>query len=295
MAGNDIVVRESFAARTQTCNSEGVLTSCSMTFLAGLADPNSFILEDAALAAVQAASPATAGALVRESIGVSERLASNLLKVSVTYTSLDHSYKSKEEEEVVGKDTDSASNFSGEISSSVEHVNYGKILKSFGTVPPNVRGALGLDEEGNATGIDRECASPRFTETHTFSRKKFNSSYFGRLISMKDSVNKAAFRGFAAGEVKFSGVSFQRNGRGKDAKYVVTFTFDVRKNEKASRVDGIAVPAKRGWDVVCPYIRSCVDNYQGSPHKTTRMTGGWIAEVYPSADFKALKIGTGSF
>ena len=295
MAGKDIIVRESFAERSKTCNSTGVLTSCSMTFLAGLADPNSFILEDAALAAVKAASPAAAGALVRESIGVSERLASNLLKVSVTYKSLDLSYESEDEEDVVGKDTDSASDFSGEISSSTEHVNYGKILRSFGEVPLNVRGALGLDEEGNATGIDRECASSRFMETHTFSRKKFNSSYFGRLIAMKDSVNKAAFRGFAAGEVKFSGVSFQRNGRGKDAKYVVTFTFDVRKNEKVTVVDGIAVPAKRGWDVVCPYIRSCVDNSQGSPHKTTRMTGGWIAEAYPSADFKALKIGTGSF
>ncbi len=296
-----IYVDESFEARTQTVTSAGVLQSADVTYLVRTNQPGVIVDENDALEVVRGYAPTTLGTtLYRDTIRISERLAPHLLKVVVVYATLESSYSHHAtDEEDSGTDfgtgNASSSDFSGEISSGTEHVNYGTILASFGDVPPNVEGAFGLDEEGNVTGIDRECAFCSFSETHTFSKNKFNSSFLSTLLELKDHVNKTSFRGFSAGEVKFSGVSFQRQGSGSSRKYVVTYRFDVRKNEGAVTVNGVKIPAKYGWDVVCPYNRSCMVTVKGKNCKTTQMTGGWIARVYPFASFTSLGIGTGSF
>jgi hypothetical protein len=297
----NIYVDESFEARTQTVSSSGVLQSADVTYLVRTDQPGEVVGEDEALEVVRNYAPKTLGTLSRNTISISERLAPHLLKVVVAYVSSDYSYSyggDDEEEDssaYTGTGNAASTDFSGEISSGTEHVNYGTILESFGDVPPNVEGAFGLDEEGNVTGIDRECAFCSFSETHTFSKNKFNSSFLSKLLELKDHVNSSSFRGFSAGEVKFSGVSFQRQGSGNSRKYVVTYRFDVRKNEGAVVVNGVKIPAKYGWDAVCPYNRSCLVDKSGEKRKTTQMTGGWIARVYPFASFTSLGIGTGSF
>lgn len=66
-------------------------------------------------------------------------------------------------------------------------------------------GAIEVDGEGNVNGVEVTMPTMTLSETHTFTDTKVTSDYQKRLFMLTGTVNKAAFRGFAAGEVLFLG------------------------------------------------------------------------------------------
>lgn len=136
-------------------------------------------------------------------------------------------------------------------------------------------------------GVDVGVAGFKFTETHPIPDSAVTFEYEQALSKASWHVNDAPFRGYEAGEVLFKGVSGSKNGT---EKWTLNFEFEVIHNEKNVAIGDIVVAEKKGWDYASVrFTPKLSDDNSGI---IIKITGVFVDQVYPTADFSSLGIGT---
>lgn len=105
------------------------------------------------------------------------------------------------------------------------------------------------------------------------------------MYRLTGKTNDAAWRGFAAGEVLFQGVS--GSYRSGDDVVELTFRFAASPNRTNINVGGITVSSKKGWDYM--WVRYA-DNVDGD-NIVKQPVAVYVERVYEEGDFGGLGIG----
>lgn len=107
------------------------------------------------------------------------------------------------------------------------------------------KGGIGWDGE-RFEGIDVPTPVYSFSETHYLASAFVTSTYKQTVKSIaRNPVNNAAFRGFAAGEVLFLGVSGSLRSV---TQWELTFAFQAQENLAGLTIGDITGVNKDGWD-----------------------------------------------
>lgn len=293
-------VRELFADRIQTMESSGKYKSLELVYhvLDVEADGDYLTVngvmypattEHYALEAVRAEAPAVMYGMARKELRITEKIDEHQYKVGVIYEySGIASPSSADDDRDAGDRTISFSGAAG-----TRHITHSlrTLEKSAGL--PDYQGAINVDNAGNINGVEILAPSLTFSETHFMTYKKFKISYIRRLSSLQGCVNSKAFRGFEAGEVRFDGFSATRRGSKREDQYEISLQFSVIPNQSATKVQGLRIPAKQGWDYV--WYKTRPESESEDKPAGSRLEGYYIEQLYKLADFALLGIKTTPF
>lgn len=145
---------------------------------------------------------------------------------------------------------------------------------------------IGHTSEGEPEGVEIVVPAFAWTETHTFHISQITFAYAMTIYNITGRVNAGSFRGFSAGEVLFKGASGgnQKNETEADVQY----NFEAQPNVTGLTVGEITGVSKYGWDYLwCIYTED--DN---AAMRYKKASGCYVDQVYRTADFSALQIGT---
>lgn len=284
-------IEQGFFDARQAIDGEGVAKSASVPFFVFEAEGKG---ADEILAAVRAAAPARLNGLFIDSVDLSQRVSEDTYTVTVTYTR--NEAKAREETTTQGEegDTTEYGNASPAVSfdttGGTRHIT--QSLSTVGRYPANAinyGGAIGVDGDGNVNGVDITMPVMTFSETHYFKPARVSLDFQKRLFMLTGTVNNKAFRGFAAGEVLFQGVSARRTGTDAEDLWELTYTFAVSPNQTEVKIsENITVATKAGWDYVWLTYSDGVVN--GT--RTRRPKAAYVERVYRASDFADLGINT---
>lgn len=157
---------------------------------------------------------------------------------------------------------------------------------------PNMQGAIGFDGE-RVNGTDIVIPTYEFTETHIKSKAQVDTAYRFTLAQLTGGVNNAAFRGFAAGEVLFRGVTGQLVNVEDDQQWQLNFRFAASPNRTVANGNPITVGTitnveKLGWEYLWVLYGDTVNENRLVQHPTAC----YVERLYPFVDFSELGIGT---
>lgn len=276
MATKEVKVKAGYYDWREATDAEGNYTSAEVPYFVFDAED-----EAGALAAVREEAPAQIGRLYLEEVAIDERMTDTVYKVLATY-------RVDEQRERAGGDSADAGNSDPTVSfdttGGTRHLN--RSLATISMTPAeatNYGGAIEVDGEGNVNGVDVTMPVMTFSETHTFAPSKVTTAYRKQLFLLTGTVNQAAFRGFAIGEVLFLGASGQKNGEFWD----ITFKFAVSPNRTNLKVtDSLIVSSKYGWDYLWVKFGEKVVN--GAIVKEP--IAAYVERVYEAGDFSKLKL-----
>jgi hypothetical protein len=132
-----------------------------------------------------------------------------------------------------------------------------------------------------AEGIDIYDPAFSWSETHYFHESKLTREFRRNIMKCVGKTNAGEFRGNAAGEVLFMGVSGRKRSK---HDYFLTFEFKHRENTTLT-LSGIPESVeKKGWD----YIETVYTSEDDEPVKL----GVLVHTVFEEADFDNLGIGS---
>lgn len=310
------IVTELFADRTQTIESSGKYSSLELFYLVQDVTLESEVItingvthpattEYFALQAVRDDCPKSIYGMARKELRISAKIDDTSYKVAVSYAYSGTSYIGREDDDAdAGDRTITFSSAAG-----TRHITHShETIERIGNAPDE-SGAINVDADHNIHGVEILSPSLSFSETHYFTYKKFKISYIRDLHALMGCVNAKAFRGFAAGEVRFDGFNSTRRGTKRDDLYEVTFHFAVIPNQPAQRIHGLSIPKKDGWDYLWLRTRK-KENGGQSPDGTSggqgageaaygsvtsAVEGAYIERIYHRGDFGRLKIKTAPF
>lgn len=159
---------------------------------------------------------------------------------------------------------------------------------------PNMNGAIGVDGE-TVQGVDIVVPQLTWTETYDVPNLYVKADYIKAVSGLTGSVNNAAFRGFAAGEVLFMGCSGsqQWDSDKGDGPWNLSYKFVASANQGAGKTfPSITIGAITGierdghdylWVLYEPDVQS------QTLLKKPKFV--YVNKVYPRRDFRALGIG----
>ena len=148
----------------------------------------------------------------------------------------------------------------------------------------DLKGAINFDGE-RVEGVDVQERRFAWNEQYTIPSTSFTQAYRITLFNLTYTINSAAFRGFAVGEVMFQGVTASQQGS-HDVE--ATYYFEASPNRVNYAVGAWTVTAKRGWDYQwVQYQKSEAGN-----RLITQPDGVWIEQVYAYGNFALLGIGS---
>lgn len=299
-------VRELFADRTQVMESNGQYASLELVYVVEeVLVPSETIYingksypataEHYALDAVRKTSPASLYGMARKNLRIVMKINESAYKVGVTYEySGSASPGSEDNDRDVG---DRTMQISGTLNQ--KHLTHAlKIVSKSPHLAEN-GGAINRDHDGTIHGVDVVSPQLTFSETHYFTYKNFTIRYIKNLYALQGCVNDAAFRGFAAGEVRFDTFDAHRKGTKRSDLYEVTYNFTVIPNQPAVTQHGLDIPAKDGHDYLWLHtLRKTALDSESQRHSSglsSDVDGYYIGRVYPRANFARLKIKTAPF
>ena len=274
MATKEVKVKAGYYDWREATDAEGNYTSAEVPYFVFDAED-----EAGALAAVREEATAQIGRLYLEEVAIDERMTDTVYKVLATY-------RVDEQRERAGGDSADAGNSAPAVffdtTGGTRHLN--RSLATISITPAeatNYGGTIEVDGEGNVNGVDVTMPVMTFSETHTFAPSKVTTAYRKQLFLLTGTVNQAAFRGFAIGEVLFLGASGQKNGEFWD----ITFKFAVSPNRTNLKVtESLIVPSKYGWDYLWVKFGEKVVN--GAIVKEP--IDAYVERVYEAGDFSQL-------
>lgn len=276
MATKEVKVKAGYYDWREATDAEGNYTSAEVPYFVFDAED-----EAGALAAVREEAPAQIGRLYLEEVAIDERMTDTVYKVLATYR-VDEQRERAEGDSADAGNSDPAVSF--DTTGGTRHLN--RSLATISMTPAeatNYGGAIEVDGEGNVNGVDVTMPVMTFSETHTFAPSKVTTAYRKQLFLLTGTVNQAAFRGFAIGEVLFLGASGQKNGEFWD----ITFKFAVSPNRTNLKVtDSLIVSSKYGWDYLWVKFGEKVVN--GAIVKEP--IAAYVERVYEAGDFSKLKL-----
>lgn len=148
-------------------------------------------------------------------------------------------------------------------------------------------GVIGVEKD-SVKGADILVPVVSFSETHYFLRKDLTRTLRSKWESMFARTNSVAFRGYAIGEVLFSGVQTTVKG-GPDGVVPVTFQFQRRANVTGEDVGGIVLDIE-GWELVDMRYKNALNTTSNRTEK--KPVTVLLHKVYKPGDFGELGIST---
>ena len=272
-------VEEAYSERTEKVNASGEIVEIEIHYLVFEAAD-----EDAALAAARTKAKAkTVTGMSLESVEVEERVNSTTWRVKAEYASTGSSGGDE------GGDDEDAFSTSFDTGGGTMHLN--QSLGTSAKAPndaPDFGGAIGVDGEGNVAGVDVTMPVFNFEETHTLSGTVVTNDWKKKVAALTGTINKAAFRGFAAGEVLFLGAAGSKRSKKASANWEITFRFAVSANQAQLKIGDLTIANKRGWDYLWVSYKTTVAANGKSLVK--KPAAAYVEKVYPDGDFGTLGI-----
>lgn len=273
-------VEEAYSERTEKVNALGDIVEIEIHYLVFEAAD-----EDAALAAARTkAKSKNVTGMTLESVEVEERVNATTWRVKAEYASSDSSGGDDG-----GGDEEDSFSTSFDTGGGTMHLN-----QSLGTTAkapndaPDFGGAIGVDGDGNVAGVDVTMPVFSFEETHTLSGTVVTDGWKKKVAAITGTVNKAAFRGFAAGEVLFLGASGSKRSKKASANWEITFRFAVSANQAQLKIGDLTIANKRGWDYLWVSYKTAVAANGKSLVK--KPSAAYVEKVYPDGNFGTLGI-----
>jgi hypothetical protein len=156
-----------------------------------------------------------------------------------------------------------------------------------GSTAPDFQGAIGVNGD-SIDGVDVTVPVFNFTESRRCAGSVVTGAYKLALFNATGKVNNASFRGFAAGEVLFLGASGTKTGIDD---WEIAYKFAASPNVASLAIGGgITVTAKKGWEYL--WVRFADTEDTSANAMVKRPVAAYVEQVYPTADFSTLGIGT---
>lgn len=164
----------------------------------------------------------------------------------------------------------------------------------FGENAPDMKKAIGVDADSVA-GVDIVVPAFKWTETYDVPDAYVTDNYIKSLGTLTGTVNQAAFRGFAAGEVLFVGASGSHEWDTQKGNGPWSLTFNFVQSSNAG--SGETLPAitigdiedieKKGHEYLWVKYESAVN--ESNAIKVPKFV--YVNKVYRDGDFSQLGIG----
>lgn len=158
---------------------------------------------------------------------------------------------------------------------------------------PDVKKAINMIGD-NVDGVDIVVPIFEWSEEYEIPGIALTPSYVVAVAELTGKVNDGAFRGFAAGEVLFLGVSGTTtlNPNQSDAASAATtslsYRFAASPNKENLDVGDIEVTEKKGWDFMWVRYEPEVGTEAGKILKTPKSV--YVDKVYDDGDFTILRL-----
>lgn len=197
------------------------------------------------------------------------------------------SYRPQAQEQTGPPPAGADSEYNFEVAANTVHITQSKatvgVFVPTGGTPPTATGAIGLTADG-VEGCDIIVPESRWSETHFLAESFVDAGYRGTLRNLVGKVNNATFRGHAAGEVLFTGVTGSK--RRSDKVWQLSYQFAYSPNATGLTVGDIASITKGGWEYLWVYYEPVVSAHQ----IIQRPAVVFVERVYDSGNFGSLGI-----
>lgn len=160
-----------------------------------------------------------------------------------------------------------------------------------------MKGAIAVDENG-VQGVDIIVPQLQWTENYDWPSSKVTSAYIRECHLLTGSTNIAPFRGFAAGEVLFAGMtgSHEWDEQRGDGPWSLSYRFIASPNRgpdlgglPAEPIGDIATYNKRGHEFLWVKYATQEDTVKNQLRRIPLAV--YVNPVYPEGDFSKLNIG----
>ncbi len=205
------------------------------------------------------------------------------------------SYSEKERNPATEKEQQSENGWGGSISfdtagttsnvsTSLRTVEAGYNQSLVGAAPDF--GGLINVSGSDVKGVDIIMPGLKFTETHEVPFEVITTEYASELSFLTGSVNDNTFRGFAAGEVLFTGCS----GQTKSAEiYTMSYNFVCQPSMENVPIGPFPGISKKGHEYLWVYFSESED--EDAKELVKQPVAYYVEQVYPEGDFSRLGIG----
>jgi len=158
---------------------------------------------------------------------------------------------------------------------------------------PDQQGAIGVDGD-SVQGVDIVIPALQWTETYDVPTQYITTDYVKTVSALTGTVNNAAFRGFAAGEVLFLGGTGSQDWDAEkgDSPWSLSYKFVAQNNADGTTMPTLTVGSitgisKKGHEYM--WVR-----YEDSVVSSTQLKRPkfvYVNQVYAETDFSLLGIG----
>lgn len=153
----------------------------------------------------------------------------------------------------------------------------------------SMNGAIGVDDS-SVNGVDVVVPALSWTETYDVPHAYITAAYIKGVAGLTGSVNKNAFRTFAAGEVLFMGCSGQQEWdeqRG-NGPWTLSFKFVASPNVTDQKIGDITGVSKKGHEYLWVRYEDAVSSNQ----LVKKPKAVYVNKVYREGEFSGLGIGS---
>ncbi len=236
--------------------------------------------EEAAITAVKDIAISPYQGMSLTGFSTTERCGKTTWKISANYT-----YKAAEKTD---EDLENESQFSFDTSGGTKHLTHS--ISTVYSTPgaPNFYQAINYDGK-SVQGVDITMPTYSFSESHYFKASKITTTYKNQVMLLTGTVNNAAFRNFAKGEVLFMGASGSRTGTDSDDLWAITFKFACSPNAESLTIGELTIPSKEGWQYLWVKYQDTADDAE--ENLVSKPIAAYVEQVYKYGDFSALGIG----
>jgi hypothetical protein len=164
----------------------------------------------------------------------------------------------------------------------------GDIAPIYGPVGSAGGGAIGVTDDGNVEGVDITVPVYTWSEMREFTDAQV-AQYRPYWYSLTGKTNNAAFKGCAAGECLFGGVSGSKRTEGStEGKWEVTAKFSASPNRTGIVIGAMTNISKQGWDYMWIRYKASGDGH----HLVQTPLAVYVEQVYESGNLALLGFGT---
>ena len=177
-----------------------------------------------------------------------------------------------------------ASTWSFNANNATTHINHSlATVRTYALQPnraaPNFENAINVTKD-DVQGVDVMVPQMNLTETHKYSPLAVNTQFLKTINNYTGHVNAGTFRGFAPGEVLFTGAS----GSFNDTLVSITYNFQVGSNITLS-VAGTPVQ-KGAFQYLWVYYEDEED--EDSETIVKKPVSAYVERIYPNVQFSLL-------
>lgn len=173
-----------------------------------------------------------------------------------------------------------------DIATESVHITHSKeTVASYGTNPPDFKGAINVQSDGTIEGCDIGVAHLGYEVVKVFEESFVDQAYVLTLASIVGTVNVATFHGFPAGELMLVRVYGRKR---PDRNWSIAFGMFQSPNATNIPVGDITVTAKNGWDYL--WVRYAFASDSGSQTLVKIPVAAYVERVFDYTDYDDIGI-----